>query len=105
MPIIPQEPDRTSEAIKLINAAGDRIGAVVAEEITRCISEVAPINETFWNDPRIGANGAALLQKIGAHIQLIGGIYPDKMNPVLAGAGARLTPNQDGTVTYTPEGE
>ena len=105
MPIINIQPDPIGAAIKVINSAGDRIGAVVAEEITRCISEASPINDAFWNDPRIDKNGKALLQKMGAHIQLIATIYPDKMNPVLAGAGARLTPNQDGAVTYAPEAE
>ena len=100
--IIEVEPDRVAEALAVINASGKRIASTLEKEVSKCIEIVAPINGIFWNDPRIGNKGTALLQKLGDHVALIATHFPKSMNATLAGAGVALTPNTDGTVTYTP---
>ena len=102
MSIIPVTPDPVGDAIERINECGVRIASCLSEQLTRCIESAAPINATFWSDPRIGPGGVALLQKLSAHITLLATHFPDSMNSVLAGAGSTLTPNADGTVTHTP---
>jgi len=101
--IIPTPSDPVGDAIAVINASGARIAATLAREVTKCIEAASPINAIFWTDPRIGTNGVALLQKLGAHVALIATHFPDMMNATLAGAGSTLTPNADGTVTHTPQ--
>lgn len=102
MKIIPETPDPTGDAIKKVNEAGYLIACCLSKHVTRCIAEVAPINDIFWSDPRIGAGGAALLQKLGAHVALIATHFPTFMNATLASAGSTLNANPDGTVTHTP---
>lgn len=96
---IPSDPVAT--AIKTINEAGVRIANCLEQNLGQVISTVAPISAEFWSDPRIGADGVALLSKLSQHVQLVAAHYPEAMTTVLMSAGNGLSPNQDGTVTYT----
>ena len=99
--IINLPPDSVATAIATINEAGVRIANTLEQELSLVIATVAPISAEFWSDPRIGLGGAALLQKLSQHVQLVGQHYPEAMNSTLMSAGNGLSPNQDGTVTYT----
>lgn len=94
--------DPVAAAIATINEAGVRIANTLEQELSLVIATVAPISAEFWSDPRIGPGGVALLQKLSQHVQLVGQHYPEAMNSTLMSAGNGLSPNQDGTVTYTP---
>lgn len=101
-PILNIPADPVIEAAAKLNECGARIAAVLSEQLTRAVEAVAPINSIFWSDPRVGTGGAALLAKLGAHVQLLATHYPAFMNFVLAGAGQYLTPQPDGSVVYAP---
>jgi hypothetical protein len=100
--IIPTSPDPVAEAIDFINVQSGVISQVMSTHLTKVIDHVAPINDIFWSDPRIGNGGKALLLKLSANIAALAMHGNEYMNETLLGAGSTLTPNDDGTVTHTP---
>lgn len=102
MKIIEVEDDPVRDAMIQVNECGHRIATILTEQLTLAVRVVMPLNATFWSDERVGNKGTGLLQKLGAHIQLLSTFYPQHMNEVLAGAAVNLKPQQDGTVRYDP---
>lgn len=102
MKIIEVEADPVRDAMLQVNECGHRIATVLTEQLTLAVRAVMPLNATFWSDERVGNKGTGLLQKLGAHIQLLSTFYPEHLNEILKGAAVNLKPQQDGTVVYTP---
>ena len=102
MPIIPTQPDPVAQAIDFINMKGALIAQAMSTALTEVIEHVAPINDIFWSDPRIGTTGKALLEKLETSIQALALYGSEWLNATLLGAGSTLTKNDDGTVTHTP---
>ena len=100
--IVNLPPDPVAEAVKTIEACGEKIAACLQENLTRIVDAGAKVNPVFWSDPRIGTNGAALLAKLSAFVGILAANFPERMNATLTSAGQNLTANPDGTVTYTP---
>jgi hypothetical protein len=95
--------DPVLEAMFTLNQCGERIASLLSQELTIAVRAVAPINGTFWADARVGTQGASLLAKLAAHIELLAAHYPSAMNEVLRGAGHSLEPQPDGSVVYNPQ--
>lgn len=102
MALIPIPPDKTGEIAMLINKFHDETGAFLADRLTRLLKAVNPSKEQFFEDARIGTNGAQLLQLLRAHIQFVATLYPTRMNAMMANADQYLNIRQDGRVTYDP---
>jgi hypothetical protein len=102
MSLIPIPPDKTGEIAQLINAFSDECGNFMADRLTRLLKAVNPVKEQFFEDPRVGENGAALLTVLRAHVQFMAQLYPTRMNKIIATADQYLNIRQDGRVTYDP---
>ena len=102
MPLIPLPQDDVGDALQYVNETADRIGAFLADSLTRVMDRVSPRNAEFFGDARVGTSGVLLLQKLSAHITFLATHYPEKVNATLQRAGQYLTPHEDGSVTYDP---
>jgi len=105
MPIIVKVPDPVADAIDLINTKSALIAQAMSTHLTELIAAVAPINDIFWSDKRIGNGGVTLLTKLSTNIQALAMHGNEWMNATILGAGSTLTPNDDGTVTHKPTEE
>ena len=100
IPINPQT-DHIGDAIAAINNQMLQINRAMADGLQQTINLVHR-NDAFTRAEfyaRLGNKGTSVLQLLGAYRSFLQTHAPEMITDVIAGAGAGLTPNGDGTVT------